>query len=330
MYRFINFLILARVSLPFLRIYFSFQRVKQKKGSQHRCFQSISKNIPQLQRLTKAQTKRIQHYLFANSLTTQWFATLLQHKPTSTERMTGYYLATATPLADYLVDNEKLDVDEIKSMMQNNSSHQWAGLTQNIYRATIANHPQPALCQDLIFKTLQAQHESLAQKKNNLSAAGLKKVTWAKGGYALLLYRSALQKPISTAEWEAIFQLGGLMQLHNDIFDLHRDIQEGIHTIPTQIQSVQELVDLFRGEIEKTMSLFAKLPLSKYRKRKFYLLLTLAVNTGFICLDQYIQLEQKYRHFKPTLFSREELICDMEDPKKIFRTVWSTLNRKYL
>lgn len=329
MYRFINFVLLARVCLPFLFIYYAYHRLKHHKGPLHQIYSKIKDKIPGLESLPTVQTKRIYHYIFANSLTTQWFATLLNHAASTTEKKTGYYLAVSTPLADYLVDEEKIRAQEIIKMISGKSNHPWRTLSQQLFEESKINHPNPDLCEELIFKTLQAQEDSLGQHQDPLSLETLKSITWAKGGYALLLYRSALDHPISDQEWSAIFQLGGLMQLHNDIFDLYRDIQEGINTIPSQIYCVDELSKLYNQEIAATYQLFQLLPISAYRKRKFFLLLNLAVNTGHICIAQYLQLETKYQHFNPTEFSRKELVCDMEDFGKIGRTIWKTINTKF-
>jgi hypothetical protein len=181
----------------------------------------------------------------------------------------------------------------------------------------------------LIGLTLQAQQESLQQHDHVLSIEKLKKITWAKGGYALLLYRSAINRPISDEEWNAVYQLGGLMQLHNDIFDLYRDLQEGIVTLPSQTKSINSLTQLYIEEIEKTFTLFTQLSFSTYQKKKFFLLLNLAVETGHQCLNQYAKVEARYGEFIPKNLSRKELVCDMEDLGKISKTVFATLNKKY-
>jgi hypothetical protein len=190
-------------------------------------------------------------------------------------------------------------------------------------------HPFPEIGAKLIHLTLEAQQESLQQHHETLCIKKLKNITWAKGGYALLLYRSALNRPISPEEWDAVYQLGGLMQLHNDIFDLYRDLQEGISTLASQTTSVKELSQLYFDEIKKTFDLYQRLPLSSYQKRKFFLLLYLAVQTGNQCLNQYTKVEAKYGEFNPWKLSRQELVCDMEDLRKISATVLATINKKY-
>ena len=329
MYRFINFLLLARVSFSFLKIYVAYRRLNKKKGYLFQFWNQSQQQIKSLGDLETPLQRRIFHYLFANNLTTQWFCTLLNYEPTPKERETGYYIAMATPIADYLVDHEKLAVSEIHQMIDHDSTHPLQSLTQQLFQHTMDRHPFPEIGRRLIYLTLEAQQESLQQHQDDLSTQKLKNITWAKGGYALLLYRSALNRPISQQEWDAVYQLGGLMQLHNDIFDLHRDLREGIITLPTQTTSVKDLSKLYSDEIEKTFALYHQQPFSSYQKRKFFLLLYLAVQTGHQCLKQYANVEAKYGEFNPIKLSRQELVCDMEDLGKISETVLATLNKKY-
>ena len=58
-------------------------------------------------------------------------------------------------------------------------------------------------------------------------------------------------------------------------------------------------------------------------------LLYLAVQTGNQCLNQYTKVEAKYGEFNPWKLSRQELVCDMEDLRKISATVLATINKKY-
>lgn len=330
MYRFINFILLARVSVPFLSIYLASRGLKHGRGHLYAFWIKAQDKVPSLKDLDRPLQRRIFHYLFANSLTTQWFSTLLNYKPGPGEIETGYFIAMATPIADYLVDHEKMPVDNIHYMLEENSEHPWQNMARHLNHLSMRNHPSPDIGQQLIHLTLQAQEQSLKQHDQSINWQKLKEITWDKGGNALLLYRSALKPPINQDEWNAIYQLGGLMQLHNDIFDLYRDLQEGIQTIPSTTESITILFNLFESEIEKTYLLVSKLPYPAIQKRKFYLLLSLAVQTGFHALNQYSGLEEKYGSFTPQHYSREELVCDMDHLGKISSTVWATINKKHI
>lgn len=330
MYRFTNFLLLIQVSIPFLHINLAYKRLKKGNGHLYRFWRNVEKKLPTLTHLDGALRRRIFHYLFANSLTTQWFATLLGHKPSREEKETGYYVAIATPIADFLVDREKINVARIYEMLEKKSDHAWQKMAYKLLTYSMKHHPNPGVGKKLIYLTLEAQEESLEQHAKKLGLDKLKSITWKKGGNALLLYRSILQTKISTPEWNAVYQLGGLMQLHNDIFDLYRDMQEGITTIPSSVTSIADLKSIFTQEIEQTYTLFNQLPYSISQRRKFFLLLYLAVHTGYQALDQYAELEKKYGSFTPETLTRKELVCDMDHLFKIGKTVWATINKKHI
>lgn len=328
MYRLINFFQLVVVSLPFIKYYLSYQN--QKKGAGvTKYWKRIVSSIPDLETLTPPLERRTHHYLFANTLTSQWFATLHRHNISEQEKMTGYYIAIATPIADYLVDHEKLKIKTILEMISGHSQHRWTALSRTLNQKAQENHPDLKTYEHLVHKTLEAQEKSLDQKNHDLPISALKKITWEKGGYALLLYRSAINVPISPQEEVAIFQLGGLMQLHNDIFDLYRDLHEGINTVPSRVPNVHALEEMYKREYYKTLELCTNIETNKYAKHRFFLLLSLAIQTGFICIDQYRALEVEHGSFNKKSLTREQLVCDMDDIKRITKVIWRTLNTRF-
>lgn len=324
-----NFLALASVSWPFIKVYRSQFTFRKKKGSIYHFWQNTLQEIPDLKTIEGPLQRRIAHYLHANAITTQWFS-ILHHKViTQTERAAGYYLAIATPIADYLVDKESLTLEHVQGLLKGSYAHPFDRIAQELYRLAKLNNANRDHFDAYLHATLLAQARSQRQNSAMISSADLRSITWNKGGYALLLYRSALDVPISNSEEEAVYQLGGLMQLHNDIFDLFRDIQEKITTIPSSTAHIFQLRQLFEEEIEKTIQYFRSLPLGEKALLRFLLLLHLAVGTGFICLQQYALLEEKYGRFDPASLSRDELICDMDHFGKIYMNLRQTLLRKY-
>ena len=329
MYPLRNFFALAAVAPAFLKVYRSQFQFKKERGRIFNFWKHVKIDIPDLDKLNAPLQRRIAHYLHANSVTTQWFSILHNISLTQSEREAGWYLAIATPIADYLVDKEALSLSQIQGLLDNSYSHPYSKLAQTLYQRARSVNPHPGKFDEYLTKTLEAQAASLQQNKTQVSEQTLKTITWNKGGYALLLYRTALKKELSLTEHQAIWQLGGLMQMHNDIFDLYRDLQENITTLASATEEVSVLAALFAREIEHSMKLFREVQAKPASRLKFFLLLHLAVGTGFICLDQYRQLEKKYGRFDPGKMSRAELVCDMEDISKISKTVLRTIFKNY-
>ncbi len=325
-----NFAHLTAVSLPFLRILYAQRQFKYRRGDTYAFWRTLCSEMPLFEGLPGPLQRRISHYLFANSMTMQWFATLHQLPISRREKRAGWLLATATPLADHLVDKEQAGVEEIELMIRGSSSHAFGPLAQYLYDQAKAANGHPDRFDAYLQATLYAQQSSLQQIDEQPSTAQLKSITWDKGGHALLLFRSALQAPISWQEEEAIKHLGGLLQFHNDLFDLHRDLQENIVTLPSSASTVAELRNLFEAESTKCMELFNRLPGPRSCKRRFYLLLHLALNTGRICLDQYQALEDRDGRFQPQRYTRQELVCDMDQVGKMIRNLWDVLGKRYI
>ncbi len=324
-----NFFALASVAWPFLKVYQSQFRFRKGRGALYDFWVECQKEIPELKDLPGPLQRRIGHYLHANSVTAQWFSILHRHRMSRREKEAGWYLAIATPIADYLVDNEKLSLPEIQGLLDQSYDHTFGHIARKIYRQAKSLNAHPKLFDQYLHLTLDAQANSLQQESTMLAAEALKHITWQKGGYALLLYRTALQPVVTEDEKKGIFQLGGLMQLHNDIFDLHRDLSEKIHTIPSLCRDVAELQSSFQKEIQQTVHAFRQIGADRNSRHRFYLLLNLAVGTGHICLEQYLSLQRQYGYFEPTRFSREELICDMENLNKISKNLFQTLRINY-
>jgi hypothetical protein len=54
-----------------------------------------------------------------------------------------------------------------------------------------------------------------------------------KGGSSVLFYRTAFSPEVSGKEKILINNLGAMMQLGNDIFDVYKDRESGINTLVT-------------------------------------------------------------------------------------------------
>ncbi len=330
MHQLTNFYHLTTVALPFLRIYFSQKNYKKGQGDAYRFWEELVLGIPAIDHLEDPLKNRIAHYLFVNSITMQGFATLAGTPISESEQEAGWYLAAATPIADYLVDKEQCTFQQIEDMINDKYHHPLSGILRELYFHSKKLSGHQFLFDTYFQKTLMAQEKSLDQTDQNITTEELKTITWNKGGYALLLYRAALRTPLLKKEEKAIWHLGGLMQLHNDIFDLYRDLQGGIGTLPTTADSIRELRLLFDSEIAQCFNLFNAVPSSSVRRKRFFILLSLILNTGHICLDQYQNLEDENNGvFSPGKCSRKELVCDMDDFYKIIRNLFDTLKKKY-
>ncbi|MGB8705985.1 MAG: hypothetical protein WCD31_13240, partial [Gillisia sp.] len=184
--------------------------------------------------------------------------TALTHK----ERWCLSYLGgTSGLLDDFFYDPDKNAarlknfVERPESMLPANTSE---GLLQFLYINGLKHSEKPSEIKKAALEVYQAQEESLQQKSSVCSKSFLKAVTWKKGGNAFLYYRAGLDFPVEEEEKKLFYQLGGLLQLGNDIFDVWEDTRNGWQTLPSTADSILELQMFFEKELKKIFKLTAR------------------------------------------------------------------------
>jgi site-specific DNA-adenine methylase len=171
--------------------------------------------------------------------------------------------------------------------------------------------------------TLLTQDDSLRQVGNDLlSDEELKVITHNKGGASLLLYRIVLGDDLKKGEKEAIYALGNLVQLTNDVFDIYKDLQDNQQTLYTNTtdfeQSYKEYMNLYRDMNQR----FCALDYDKKRLKYFLYKVSTIVSRAMVCFDQFLLLQNsKQGRFNMREWERKELICDMEKPANIFKAL---------
>ncbi len=299
---------LAAIGLPFSRLYGQYHWGRMGQ----RTWRQMVDAVPVLDQIEAPVIKRARHYLLVYHITMQWFASLHGQQLRNVDLQSGRFVAVETPVADHLIDVLGLGRGAISGMLTNTAQDRWSLTMRSLHEQARAAHHDAESYASLLAKTLAAQDQSGAQHQGVLPIDTLKDITRDKGGYALLLYRSTLPQPISEAEYQAVFHLGGLMQLHNDIFDLYRDVQEGIQTLPQSFSGIESLQQYYRHEAGLVLQHFAQVDVTRRRLKRFLTWLDPIVQTGYICLHQYRRLEQRFGHFDAQQFSRADLVCDMQ------------------
>jgi len=88
----------------------------------------------------------------------------------------------------------------------------------------------------------------------NISQEGLRKITFSKGGIALLAIVYVMAPKMNEKQKKAIYELGSVLQIIDDIRDTKEDIDGGIQTLPNQkILTSNELKSMFAGTVNNLM-----------------------------------------------------------------------------
>lgn len=244
---------------------------------------------------------------------------------TREERLCTSYLGGISGLLDDLFDEPGKSADHLEEFIFSPenlipaTSHE--KLLKHFYLKGLSHSPEPEKIKRAAFEVFKAQQKSLMQK-GSASAEEITDLTFLKGGNSFLYYRLCLSHDLDEREKKMLYQLGGLMQLGNDIFDVWEDFGEGISTIATTTFDLKKLRDYFNREFEKTHELSNAVNFEVKTKNKFKRMINLAIARVYVCLDQYEELTiNSPGDFSAGNYFRKQLICDMERPVNQFKAI---------
>jgi hypothetical protein len=266
--------------------------------------------------LPKAYHKRFRLYVIIATIFITWIETLRNQRLLQAQKQVALLFCGLTPLFDDLFDDFEFSDTEITLLSQKKIQR---GLLQEkiciaLFEA-IEHRNGSSNWSDLWQKVLDYQIASKAQQGNTLHHSDIQDITFGKGGYALLLYLEAiLPKAYSHAEGEAVFQMGAIIQLTNDIFDIYKDREAGVRTMVTMTTDMHEFRRFYDHEVSKNIAQFRQLPYPKANIEDFIFQYKLLVSRGWVALDQLQSLQRNEADalFHLRHYSRKQLICDME------------------
>lgn len=243
---------------------------------------------------------------------------LLRGKPiTKNERIALTNLGALTGLFDDLFDQKAASSNHILNMMNNPDEEKAKNNREKLFirfvKTAMNFTPNTERIQGYAARVFQAQIDSYEQENPEITTERIEEITKEKGGTSLLFYRSAFADEISPEEEIMLYELGGLGQLENDIFDIFKDLETGIHTIPNQTKQISKLRADYKQKTNQVFDLISKTSFPQKNKDRFRLFVSLVLCRGFVCLD-YLEKAEKTSNgiFSPKSYNRKQLICDME------------------
>lgn len=246
------------------------------------------------------------------------------------ERNSLTYLGGLTGLFDDFFDEKNTPNDHILELINNprevvpTNDHE--KLFIQFYLKALKEQDFESL-HKIINDVFDAQILSKKQLESSLSFDEINHITQQKGSLSLLFYRSVLTNKIEEDERSFIRHLGLIGQLENDIFDVYKDSQQGIHTLVTTAKSISSLRAYYAQLIDESYKLIANLNGTRNNKQQFSKLLAIISTRGLVSLDQLAKLE-KHDPFEVSKYTRSQLICDMGKLKNIIRWFWYYLKSK--
>lgn len=252
------------------------------------------------------------------------FCTLRGSAMTNSERLASTAQGAMTGLFDDFFDKDYLSDEAVENMIHNlgENSHKRSNqaLFDIFYKTALDHVPDKKSLVHALIDVYKAQVSSKLQVNPGIAHEALLQITMHKGGSSVLFYRTAFSPAIRDAERQLIFNLGAMMQLGNDIFDVYKDRESGISTLITKTRHIDAIRQLLRNSLETYYADAYRLGYPKRNTRAFLDIISIAVYSRcFVCLDQLEKNEQMSGGvFDVHAYSRKQLICDMD-------TTWNKL-----
>ena len=166
----------------------------------------------------------------------------------------------------------------------------------------------------------QAQIDSLEQLKNDISLERILSITERKGGYSLLMCRHYIQMSANEAIDNCWYQLGGMIQMTNDLYDIYKDTIAGIRTFANTQNSFEKIKADYELQVNKYKSSINQLEFKESNKLMLQIKLSLIPALGYVALENLNRLQGENKTLQPFKeYPRKELIIDMEKVKNIVR-----------
>ena len=268
--------------------------------------------------LVASDLYKMQHYYGLGSvvLVGEAIAVLHGRAISNQERESLTLMACLTGPFDDFFDQEYLSDTHIKNLMKANDPSIIQNTKQQLcfdfYKQILSagNQTEVIAVAEEVFTTQKA---SLSQKKSSPSLSDIQKICDDKGGAAMLFYRAGFKSDYLTSEKEILFKTGEIYQLCNDIFDVYKDIYEGIKTPVILCSKISDIDSLLKFKLSELKSVLTKAKVDTKTQQKYLSFLYVSVARSMVCIKQYKLLEQTTTNeFKASKYTRKQLICDME------------------
>ncbi|WP_298709286.1 hypothetical protein [Chitinophaga sp.] len=251
--------------------------------------------------------------------------------PAERDRLIQYFICSGA--FDDFIDREELTPEALETISFQPENFQPRRIEEKMFlhcHLALRNYVRDRPAYDEAARGLyRAQTDSARQTKPApMSEEELLRITMEKGGYAVLLCRFYLDHDASGAEAECWYRIGGIIQLTNDLFDIWKDLQAGVQTLPNRMRDAHAFHAFYTRKVEEMMAIIAGLPVPEARKSTFLLnmMAICAFSDMAICQLRNIQQQSPQLPDLNTL-PRKALIVDMEKPANIWHCMRFTWHK---
>ncbi len=297
-----------------------FTRRKETKRA-YKLLDKIEKKYKGRFRVTTRKKIAISYGIYL-PMVCQPFARLADRRMNKSEKLRFIHYFICSSLFDDFTDYDLLDEKQLYNISFHYDQYNCRNFDEIVFKESHkllrSFVKEENLYDEVSVKLFEAQKQSKEQYRSTLSAETLRKVTFDKGGYAVLLCSFYMDHPRTTAVRECWYRLGTLIQLTNDLYDIYKDLQDEISTLPNTMQDVYAFEQFFMGEINKMKEQIRQLPESLHRRQDLSLSMAGIYAFGLIALHQLKKIQgTEIRMPDMRQIERKKLIIDMERPANL-------------
>lgn len=270
---------------------------------------------------TDEQKKKITDYygLFITSFLCSSYKRLYGKTLTEEERKRATLFGVLTPVGDDLFDIDKLSRDEIYTLTFRPEDFVPSTFSGHVAKEiqTYLIHQVPHLDEYMQASAdvLRAQIETEKQTRKTISQPELRHITYTKGAVSVIIYHQCLDDAASKAMLEALFYIGSLYQLGNDLFDLYKDVRDNIFTPVNTCTDYKLFKQQFLERAGIQNQRIILLPYDAERKKDFCIIMNTINARSMVAINQLIKTQKRTGATVDWWqLPRKSMIVDMERP----------------
>ncbi len=265
----------------------------------------------------KTLEKIVKRYSIQQHFINDSFSSLFGRNNIAIEKERNLLYFIMVSVYDDFFDDKTLTLEQIDTIFYTPAQFTPQTFFETVFIYTHTSLLNQVADREKYFKDFEglhiAQKDSLEQFNAQVTDEALLSITTRKGGYCLLMCRHYLDTPYLPATDECWYTLGGVIQLTNDLYDIYKDMQEGIITLAIRATDYQATYNLYHSHALALNESIRKLPVTKARKSDLSIILNVIAAFGYVALDNLKRLQGTNNQLPAfNSLARKELIIDME------------------
>jgi hypothetical protein len=272
----------------------------------------------------KTLEKIVKRYSIQQHFINDSFSSLYGRNNNANEKERNLLYFIMASVYDDFFDDKTLTLDQIDSIFYHPEKYKAVTFFEKVFiysHTRLLNEVVDRLQYFKDFERLHlAQKDSLEQFNPAVTDEALLSITTRKGGFCLLMCRHYLDTPYLPEADATWYALGGVIQLTNDLYDIYKDMQEGIITLAVRAKQYETVYTLYHKHAQELNKTIRQLPVSNILKSELSIILNVIASFGYVALDNLKRLQADNASLPAfETLARKELIIDMEKNSNRFK-----------